>query len=470
MNHQRKSLSQYGIPLAIVAALVLVFLLAYRDRLLPATDVDVMVAVAIPTEADRAESPTGSADRKVREMIFQATGWIEPDPLPIRATTLYSGVVKDVMVLEGETVREGQLLATLVDDDARLALRDAEAGLARQEAAARHVSAQIDVARARQATLEEKLRSEQARLDEAEDQSRRLRLLSEGAVPEVELTRARLRLQGQTALAAAAAGEVAEAGARVVELNRHLDLQRQFVAAAEVEVDRARLHLDRTRITAPSDGVVLRLLAAPGLRRMLEMDHPDSATVAVLYHPDHLQARVDVPLADAGQVAVGQPVKVHCSLLPDTAFEGVVTRIVGEADWQRNTLQVKVRLENPDPRLRPEMLCRAEFFAGPNRSENRTAATDSPAGTESFGSGTWRKLTVMVPESILRDRDGNRAAIWAVSIDGAHAEKRAVQLGKARMDDRVSVVDGVRPGDRLIVNAPESMEPGDRVRPRLRVD
>ncbi len=92
------------------------------------------------------------------------------------------------------------------------------------------------------------------------------------------------------------------------------------------------------------------------------MDDPDSATIAVLFETGKLQARVDVPLADARQLAPGQAAIITSDFLPNTEFRGIVSRIVGTADLQRNTLQAKVRVIDPDPRLRPEMLCRVKFL------------------------------------------------------------------------------------------------------------
>ena len=66
-----------------------------------------------------------------------------------------------------------------------------------------------------------------------------------------------------------------------------------------------------------------------------------------LYDPKRLQVRVDVPLADAAKVRVGQQAKVVVGVLPDRTFDGEVTRVVHEADIQRNTLQVKVAHHRP---------------------------------------------------------------------------------------------------------------------------
>ena len=68
-------------------------------------------------------------DQKNSDLIFQASGWIEPDPYPIRIPSLYDGVVEDVLVLEGEIVRKGQKLVTLINEDAKIALMLAKAQL-----------------------------------------------------------------------------------------------------------------------------------------------------------------------------------------------------------------------------------------------------------------------------------------------------------------------------------------------------
>ncbi|NIP97960.1 MAG: HlyD family secretion protein, partial [Akkermansiaceae bacterium] len=86
------------------------------------------------------------------------------------------------------------------------------------------------------------------------------------------------------------------------------------------------------------DGIILHLHAAPGKKRMLTADDPTSALIVELYDPQKLQARIDVPLSEAAGLRVGQPVRLSTDLLPDARFNGEVTRIVGEADLQRNTL------------------------------------------------------------------------------------------------------------------------------------
>jgi RND family efflux transporter MFP subunit len=225
------------------------------------------------------------------------------------------------------------------------------------------------------------------------------------------------------------------------------------VAAAEVEVARAQLALDRTHITSPIDGIILRLLAVPGQKRMLDMDDADSATIAVLFVPGALQVRVDVPLAEAAGLAVGQPATIRCDLLPDETFHGNVTRLAGEADLQRNTLQAKVNIVSPDPRLRPEMLCRVKFFAPRSSGPAEAGARNG-------------RLALYIPEDAVRRAPrGAGTFVWVATPEG-RAEKRPVTLGGQTREDHVSVTEGVRPGERVITGQPGDLEPGQRVRAR----
>jgi RND family efflux transporter MFP subunit len=235
----------------------------------------------------------------------------------------------------------------------------------------------------------------------------------------------------------------AEADVKRLELDTHT--KDDEIAAAVVEVDQAKLALSRTRIAAPIDGRVLRLTAAPGQKKMLLMDDPDSSTIAILYQPAKLQVRVDVPLADAARLSVGQPAKIRCSLLPEKVFNGEVTRITGEADLQRNTLQAKVRIIDPSDQLRPEMLCRVEFLG---------SATD-PGQSGGGSLATW------VPQSAVAD-----GTAWVCDPESKRVEKRAIQVSTEARDGRVRIIEGLRPGEHVVLS-PKNLREGQRVNPVL---
>ena len=118
----KRRLGVWLLPLAILLGFALLFALLFRDRLLPARSVEVVPAVGIEEAMVSVPVVKGAEGA----LLFQASGWVEPDPLPIKATALTDGIVDEVHVLEGELVKKGDLLATLIGDDTRLE-RDAMA-------------------------------------------------------------------------------------------------------------------------------------------------------------------------------------------------------------------------------------------------------------------------------------------------------------------------------------------------------
>jgi RND family efflux transporter MFP subunit len=378
-------------------------------------------------------------------MLFQASGWIEPDPLPIKATALIDGVVDEVHVLEGQLVKKGETLATLVDDDARLALAAAEENHRTLVAARDSQIASIASARKKLESVKAVHQAALTLQEDAADQHQRLSNLPKGTVPESDVISARLRHDRERLQSLAAGALSGEAEADIARLELETKVREAEIAAAVVKVEQAELALERTRIISPVDGRVLRLTAVPGQKKMLAMDDLESSTVAILYQPQKLQVRVDVPLADAAGLSVGQPAKIRCSLLPDRVFTGEVTRITGEADVQRNTLQAKVRINDPIDPLRPEMLTRVEFFGN-----------SSASGTDSGALAVW------VPENALTD-----GGVWICDPESQRVTRREVQASAETRDGYTRITGGLRSGEQVVLS-PQGLRDGQRVNSNLK--
>lgn len=431
----------WAVPLAILSGFALLFLGLFRDRLLPAPTVEV---ARVLTTTPAAGEATPSVSSTAGAMLFQASGWIEPDPLPIKATALIDGVIDQVHVLEGRKVAKGEALVSFIEDDARLALAAAEEKH-RMLAAAKetHVAAIVSSRRKLEAT-EATVKAALTLEEEAIDQHRRLSGMRKGSIPEADVVSARLRVDREKMQRISAEAESAAAAAEITRMELETQVREAEARAAGVEVDQAKLALSRTRVLSPVDGRVLRLLAAPGQKKHRNSDDPESATVAILYQPDKLQVRVDVPLADAAKLREGQSVILRCGLLPDRAFQGKVTRITGEADIQRNTLQVKVAILDPSDQLRPEMLCRAEFLGGGGN-------TEPAAGS----------LALWIPQASLTDQ-----GVWTCDPESRRVAKRAVRPTAETKDSHIRIAEGLRPGE-LVILSPKNLRDGQRVHPIL---
>lgn len=442
-------LAAWWLPVLILLGFALLFALLFRDRLIPAREVRVVVAMAIADDAVTA-GPSAKPDNADDRLLFQASGWLEPDPLPVRATALTDGVVAEVHVLEGQLVDAGEPLATLIDDDARLARDMIASELAMKQAEFDAHCVEVQTSLQKLAAEQAGLAQAHAAVEEASDRFERLTRGPAAATTESERVAARLEK-----LRREAAVEIFEARIREIswDFNRiaYETLAHQHgIEATRTKLAETELNLQRTRLTAPVSGRVMRLLATPGEKKMLGMDEMESATVAIIYDPVKLQVRVDVPLADAANLAVGQRTRVRCSLLPNAVFEGEVTRIAGEADIARNTLQAKVRVIDPDDRLRPEMICRVEFL-------EMTARADVVRGAPAAGD-----LAVFIPQSALV----GDAQIWICDPETSRVESREVIATNDTRDGWLRLESGARPGEWVVDDpATSTLNPGQRVRP-----
>lgn len=441
------------VPAAVLLATGGLLAYAARDALRPR--LAVYVAAAIPKEsvggvtaAKSAEaSPQPPADAPLGPVAVQAPGWIEPAPYAVSVPALTEGVVKEVLVLEGERIEAGQVIARFIDDDARLALRAADAAVAERDA---------DVARARAAlaTAESQIEVERAAVAELRDEVTRKRdLVAAGGLSEGTFRRMEIRLSGLEAKVATAEKMVSEARAVLAQAE-------SAHATAYVMHDEASLRLKRMEVRSPIAGVVLARLVEPGSRISMSSKGGDGGAsgsmmgaVLRVYDPAKLQVRVDVPLADAAKVSVGTRATVSTEALPDQTFTGVVSRVVHEANIQRNTVQFKVALDAPSPVLKPEMLTRVKLHAPASSARQRPGAA---AGGSAAGTGDGGDMTLLVPTAAMTSIGDDKGQVWIVDTSGGSPVARRRDIATALSADEgfIAVTSGLRLTDRVILDPP----------------
>jgi multidrug efflux pump subunit AcrA (membrane-fusion protein) len=184
-------------------------------------------------------------------------------------------------------------------------------------------------------------------------------------------------------------------------------------------------------------------MVEPGSKLGFNMDPEHSAHVARLYDPSKLQVRVDVPLADAAKVGVGQRAQIVVGVLPDRTFNGAITRVVNQADIQKNTLQVKVAIDDPSSELKPEMLARVRFLAS--------------AGADAT---TRQAQLVFAPENLIHKDGDPRHRMGRRSRRGGATNRR---IGTSKQDGWVSIASGLQPGDQLIAGDVAHLHAGARI-------
>jgi membrane fusion protein (multidrug efflux system) len=217
-----------------------------------------------------------------------------------------SGQVATVAVDDNDTVKAGQVLATLDPRDNQTAVASAEAALARDSAQFSEMSAAV----ARQPSLIEEQQSAvvsvQARLAFAQANARRygnLAATGAGTLQEHQQADTALR-QEQSSL------ESSQASLNAARLQLDvLTAQRSAAQAAvkldQAQLDQARLNLSYTRILAPIDGMV-------GERSVQIGNYVSPGTTLMTVVPlDQVYIEANYREVDLLHIRSGQPVTIH---------------------------------------------------------------------------------------------------------------------------------------------------------------
>lgn len=463
------------LPVLLLLGFLAVFYDAARDYFTDA----VLVTVVRP-QAATSSGPAAGA------VVFQTAGWIEPDPYPISVTALAPGVVARMLVEESDEVKVGDPVCELVDDDARIAVDNALAARAKAQADAADArvelrnaeaafAAAIEVTRAldsavadhaaKIAALEQKKAAAfeveaSVRVAEADLETQKFLKEQDAVGPwQVELAQARYdeakaKLDATRAAAARAKAELAHAAAVKVAAERDHELrlaESLRVDRAKVAVERAdaavkladavladaQLRKKRMVVVAPTGGVVLTRDAQPG-----STVGPNSAPVCTLYDPSRLRVRVDVPQSQVAGASRGQRAEIQCDIRRGRPYAGKVIRIIDAADIAKVTLEVQVRVEDPDGLLKPDMLCTVAAYADPGSEPTKDETVTA----------------VRIPARCLVGPN----EVWVVDAATGRASKRRIETGRRDGSD-VIVTRGLNVTDKVIDRGAAGLTEGARI-------
>jgi multidrug resistance efflux pump len=275
------------------------------------------------------------------------------------------GIVEEVYVEEGARVIAGQPIARLSDRQALSRLRMVEAEIGEKRARLGLLRAgprreEIDVARLAVAKAEDRLRFSRAELE-------RVRALAAAqAASRIELDQAeeRVAIIVRERDEARAKLQALEAGSRPQEIAA---LEQEILRS---EADRRRLEgdLQRVVVVAPHAGVMV----TPKLReRVGEFLRPGDL-LGEVHAVETVQAEIDVPERDIGDVQVGQRGDLRLRAYPGRTFTGRVTAIAPAADTSTllggRTVRVTIEIANEAGLLKPHLTGYARIDCGTARA------------------------------------------------------------------------------------------------------
>jgi RND family efflux transporter MFP subunit len=332
--------------------------------------------------------------------VLNASGYIVPQ----RKSALASKVTGRLIWLgveEGNQVKKDQVVARLENQDVTAAKDQAHANVKAARSNLEQAKAEL-----RDATL---------------TYNRNKELLSKGVIAQATYDTVLARYEKTEA-----AAEAAEAG----------------VKASLAALDGANIALEYTLIRAPFAGVVLTKDADIGdiVTPIGAATNAKSAVITIA-DMDSLQVEVDVSESNIQKITIKQPCEIQLDSLPDQRFRGVIHMIVPTADRSKATVTVKVRFLDKDSRILPEMSARVAFLSRPATPEEQ-------------------RSRIAISQSAIVNRQDKESVFL---IQGNRATVTPVRLG-AKIGDMVEVLDGVKAGDKVVLNPSERLKNGSKIK------
>ncbi|MBI4832185.1 MAG: efflux RND transporter periplasmic adaptor subunit [Candidatus Lindowbacteria bacterium] len=211
--------------------------------------------------------------------------------------------------------------------------------------------------------------------------------------------------------------------------NEQLDQCKANAATAAARLEVAKVQLDKSTVRTPVAGVLNKWRFDAGEY----VNQGDRVADMVVIDP--VKILVKAPEKDAPYVHKGETVQISFDFI-DKRFEGSVTYISVVGDPETRTYDVEITVPNPKREILPSMIATASML----RREIPNAITVP--------------LFAVIPRGDIK--------VVFVEKDGK-AEERVVELGILE-GDRVQIVSGIEPNDRLIVEGHRELEDGAPVR------
>ena len=335
------------------------------------------------------------------------------------SSTIQSKATGNILVIRvntGDLVEAGQSLVEIDDREAAAQVRSAESALQQARESLQEVEKSV------QAAMHAKAASDADNAFATSTFERVKGLADKQAVSRQAFDEASAKYKS-------AAAQAAQAGEMVASVEARRGEAKARIEQAQAQLENAKAFLSHTKVEAPFAGLVTKKwvevgdMASPGAP-LLELED---------VRQYRLEAVVDEVLVQ--RIKKGDKVPMLLDAIGTGTLDGVVAELVPSADPSSRTFLVKIDLP-PTPGIKSGMFGRASFNAG-------------------------QKDTLVVPSAAVFDR-GQLEGVYVVG-EGGVTSLRLVTTGKRR-GDKVEVLGGLDPGERIVVDGIDRVTDGCVVR------
>ena len=288
----------------------------------------IAVVVSILKSGDKAEARVETLKVRQKDLmaIVNCSGTIQPQrKVDVSANAM--GTIVKLAVVEGQHVRQGELLMEIDPSE--------------YEAAVKALEAAINFSRA-------ELKLAEASLDKAiQDRDRAEELFQEELASEEQVITARTN-------------------ARIEEAR--VEAARHRISQYEANLTKAHHDLTKVTISAPMAGVITRLNVEEGENAIMGTLNNPGTVLLVIADLGTMEAWVEVDETEVVKVTIGQVAEVKIDAFPDQEFTGKVTEIGNSplrvrtgASREAVDFEVKITLDGTLPNIRPGLSAKAEI-------------------------------------------------------------------------------------------------------------
>lgn len=332
--------------------------------------------------------------------VLNASGYVVPQRKASVASKI-TGKIVALYVKEGMSVKKGDIIARLENDDIIAQRKQAIANL--------------ELARANLASAE-------AEFTDAKNDFLREKALFE---------------RGFTTQASLDAKE-----ARFKKAEAQLKSARASIDAWRANLENIEVTYDYTFIKAPFDGIILTKNADIGdIVTPLGAAANAKAAVVTMADMDSLEVEADISESNLTKIFINQPCEITLDAIPDKRFSGRVSMIVPTADRSKATIMVRVKFEEKDARILPEMSAKVIFLSRPVDAGEKNAKT-------------------VIDKSAIRERKEKKVVYI---VKGDRVKEQEITL-KGEFAGMLEVSHGVTAGEKVVLNPPLKLKDDSRIK------
>ena len=221
-----------------------------------------------------------------------------------------------------------------------------------------------------------------------------------------------------------------------VEAQSDLERAKAALESAKAQSRIAGKSVGDTRLYAPFGGYISKKDMETG--QTVSPGQP----VVNLVRIDNVKVKISVPETEISGISNGSTVTVRVDALGNRLYKGKVTEKNVSGNALSHTYDVKAVIANPGHKLLPGMIAEVTTPTAPASSLSASASIALPAG-------------------IIQLNADNRTFVWTVA--NGKAQKTFVTTGE-NIGDKVAIVSGLQPGDKVITEGQQKVSTGMSVR------